>query len=138
MTASTTAVSFDTKKRARKLSNGALTTMTFDLTIGDTDTEENDILEAGYVPAGVTVIGFIVTVSDLDSSETPAVVLSVLLGSTAKVAGLTLGQGGGSGLYPCVPTTTTAATVVSLKTTTAPDTAAAGTAQITPIYFSAP
>jgi len=137
MAASTTVVSLGTRKRGRKLTNGALTAMTFDLTFGETDNEENDIMEAGYVPAGVTVIGFIVTASVMDTG-TVAVVHSVLLGSTALVAGLTNAQTGTSGLYPCTPTTTTAATVVSAKTTTAPDTAAAGTMQITPIYFSAP
>ena len=38
MTASTTVVSLDTKKRARKLSGGALTSMTFDLTFAVTRT----------------------------------------------------------------------------------------------------
>ena len=71
-------------------------------------------MEAGYVPAGVTVIGFIVTATVMDTG-TVAVVHSVLLGSTALVAGLTNAQAGTSGLYPCVPTTTTAATVVECE-----------------------
>lgn len=138
MTASTTAVSFATKKRGIKLSNKAVTAMTFDLALVDADLEENDILEVGYVPAGVTVFGFLITISDLDTDVSPAHVCQVQLGTTALVAGLTTGQGGGSDIYACVPTTTTAATVVRFKTTTAPTAAAeTGTVQITALYYSA-
>jgi hypothetical protein len=138
MTASTTVVSLATKRKARKVSGaGALGTMTYNLTIADTDLEQDDILEAGYVPGGVTVLGFVVTVTDMDTGVSPAMIFEVQLGTTALVAGLTTAQGGGSDLYPCVPTETTVPTVVRFKTTTAPATAAAGTATITAVYCSA-
>lgn len=138
MTASTTVVSLATKKRGIKLSSAALCSMTFDLTLADTDLEENDIQEVGYLPAGVTVIGFVLTVSDLDTDGSPAHVCELQLGTTALVAGITLGQAGGSDIYACVPTTTTAATVVRFKTTTAPAAAeTTGTVQVKPLYFAA-
>ena len=62
MTASTTAVSTATKHKGRKLSGPGVTSMTFDLTLAAGDLELNDIMEVGYVPGNVTVLGFMVTV----------------------------------------------------------------------------
>ena len=89
----------------------------------------------GYVPNGVTVIGFIIRSADLDGGS-PALVQAVYLGSTSLVAGLTLGQGGTSGIYGCVPTGTTGPTAVYLKVTTAAATAQAGEVNITALYYS--
>ena len=137
MTAGTTVVSLDTRKRGRKLSGPGVACMAFDLTIGTGDLEADDILEAGYVPAGVTVIAFLVTTTALDSDGTPIVTFDIQLGTTSLISASTQAQLGGSDLIPVVPTTTTAPTVVRFKTITAPTAAQAGTARIKALYFSA-
>lgn len=89
----------------------------------------------GYIPGGVTVVAFSVRSDDLDSG-TPALVQSIYIGDTELVTGITTGQAGTNGFFPCVPTNVTAPTAVYLKTTTVPATAAAGTVNVTAYYYS--
>ena len=137
MAGETTALTRGSQRFGRKLSSAALCANPFTLTFGATDNQTNDIMQAGYIPAGVTLIGFAVVATDMDEHVSPTVVHQILLVSTALVSGITLGQAGGAGFYPCTPTTTTAATVLNVKSTTAASTAAGGTMYVTPIYYAA-
>ena len=138
MTASTVSVAASAKKVLRKLSGVGLTGHPLTAAVATTSIDEqDDIVELGYVPQGVTVVGFIVKTTDLDTAGSPALVFKLLLGSTDLVTGITAGQTGGTGVYGCTPTTTTAPTVVSMKVTTAAGTAASGTVYVTPMYFAA-
>lgn len=115
---------------------GAVTATPYSTSIALYDLVDNCLKGAGFVPGGVTVIGFIVKSTDLDTGGSPTVVQSLLLGSTELVTGITTGQGGTYGFYPCTPTATTDPTAVYVKTTTEPDTPATGTMIVTPLYFS--
>ena len=138
MTASTVSVAASAKKRLRKTSNIGLVGNPFTTSIATTSIDEqDDIVELGYVPAGVTVVGFAVKATDLDTAGSPALVFKLMLGSTDLVTLITIGQTGTGGVYACVPTTTTEPTKVSMKVTTAAGTAASGTLYTTPLYFSA-
>lgn len=105
----------------------------FTLTYGTGNNELNDVMEAGYVPANVTVYGFLYAPSDMDTNVSPAVVHKITLGSTDLVTGLTGAQTGAKSFQPCTPTTVTAKTKVKVTTTTAAATAAAGTLYLTAV-----
>lgn len=99
----------------------------FELSYATGQLELADVMEAGYVPANVTVYGFVVKATDMDVNVSPALVQKLTLGSTDLVSGITAGQSGGEGVFGCVPTTTTAKTKLSVAVTTAAATTAAGT-----------
>jgi hypothetical protein len=137
MAAETTSLARGSQRFGVKLSSSGLVGAPLTCTFGTTDNQLDDVMQAGYIPAGVTVVGFLVHSTDMDTAGSPAVVHAILLGATTLVAGITAAQAGGSAVYACTPTTTTAATVLSVKSTTAAGTAAAGTMYVTPLYFSA-
>ena len=118
-----------------KLSNRGLASHTMYTAL----TVQNIILNiktaVGVVPGNVTVIGFLVKSSDMDTGS-PALVQSIYLGDTAVATGVTTGQGGTSAFVPCTPTALTAETTCYLKTTTAAATPAAGTVYVTAVYYS--
>jgi hypothetical protein len=135
MAGETTSVARGSQRFGRKLSSVALTANPFTLTYGTTDNQTNDVMEAGYIPAGVTVIGFLVYMTDMETSTTN-VRHKITLGSTDLVTAIALGGAGGGDFFVCTPTETTAATLLKVTTTTAAGTGAAGTAYITPLYYS--
>lgn len=89
--------------------------------------EANDVVEAGYIPANLTVYGVLYSPTDMDTNGSPALVQKVTVGSTDIVTGLTGGQSGAKTFVGCTPLTVTAKTKVSITSTTAAATAAAGT-----------
>jgi len=89
----------------------------------------------GVVPGNVTVVGFAIKSSDMDTGSA-ALVQSLYIGDTEVATGITTGQGGTSAFVPCTPTATVAETTVYINTTTAAATPAAGTVYITAIYYS--
>ena len=91
-----------------------------------TQNELNDVMEMGYLPANVTIYGFIYSPTDMDTNVSPAVVHKITVGSDLAT-GLTGAQTGAKSFVGCVPTTITAKTKVTVTTTTAAATAAAGT-----------
>lgn len=105
----------------------------FTLTYATTQLELNDVMEAGYLPANVTVYGFYVNASDMDTNASPALAQKITLGSTDLVTGVTAGQSGGNAVYACTPTTITAKTKLTVTNTAAAATAAAGTLYVTAI-----
>jgi len=99
----------------------------FTVSYATTQLELNDVMELGYLPAGVTVYGIIYSPTDMDTNVSPAVVQKVTLGSTDVATGLTGAQTGAKSFVGIVPTTLTAKTLAKVTTTTVPGTAAAGT-----------
>lgn len=91
-----------------------------------TNNELNDVMEMGYVPANVTIHGFIYSPTDMDSNVSPALVHKITVG-TDLATGLTGAQTGAKSFVGCVPTTVTAKTKVTVTSTTAAATGAAGT-----------
>lgn len=121
----------------RKLSDAAATIgKAMTAAIGTSQLETNDVTELGYVPAGVTVVGFHLEATDMDTGGSPALLMKLTLGSTDLVTGIADGKAGGSSFYACVATTTTAPTLLKVTMTTAAATAAAGTLKVRPIYFA--
>jgi hypothetical protein len=92
-----------------------------------TNNELNDVMEMGYIPPNVTVYGFIYAPTDMDSNVSPALVHKITVGSTDLATGLTGAQTGAKSFVGCVPTTVTAKTKVTVTSTTAAATGAAGT-----------
>ena len=99
----------------------------FSAAFATTQLEAADVVEMGYLPANCTVYGVVYSPTDMDTNVSPALIQKVTVGSTDIVAGLTGGQTGAKSFVGCVPLALTAKTKVSITTTTAPGTAAAGT-----------
>lgn len=99
----------------------------FSAAFATTQLEANDVVEMGYAPSDVTIYGVIYAPTDMDTNVSPAVVQKVTVGSTDIAAGLTGGQTGAKSFAGCTPLALTAKAKVSITTTTAPGTAAAGT-----------
>ena len=108
--------------------------------LATTQLELNDVIQMGYVPAGVTLIGFVAFADDLDTGAA-ALVWKITVGATDVKTGVTIGQADAklthtlSQFLSIDPITTTAATLVSVTFTTASATAAAGTFALTPVYI---
>lgn len=103
----------------------------FTLAYSTTQNETNDVMNAGYLPANVTVYGVIYAPTDMDTNVSPAVVHKVTIGSTDVATGLTGAQTGTKSFQAITPVTITARTLVSVTSTTAAATAAAGTLYLT-------
>jgi len=132
----TTAASETTRRCApRAPMAGAMTALPLTVTLSLYDLVGNSQAGLGFVPGGVTLVGFLVESADLDDGGT-AVVQSILLDTTTLVSGLTTGRAGTTGIYPCVPTAVTTPTALYLKTTTAPTTAAIGAVTVTALYYA--
>lgn len=135
MAGETTALARGAQRFGLKLSNRGVTAAVFNLTYGTADNEINDVMEAGYLPAGVTAFQVNVIMSDMETSTTN-VRHKVSIGATDVATALALGGAGGSGMYTFTPITTTAPTKVTVTTTTAAGTGAAGTATVIVLYYS--
>lgn len=123
-------------KGVRKLAGPGLTTYTWALAYATGQLEANDVMEAGYLPEGVTVVGFIVKSTDMDTHATPTLVQKITLGSTDLVTGIADGKTGAGAFYACVPTAITTKTLVKVTNTAAAATAAAGTLYLTPVFYT--
>jgi hypothetical protein len=110
---------------------------TWSLAYAAAELELNDVKQFGYVPAGMTVVGFIYAPTDLDTNGSPAVVQKITIGSTDVATGLTGGQTGTASFVAIRPVSVTADTLVTVTTTTAAATAAAGTVNLTVLYSAA-
>lgn len=117
---------------------GQMVAQPFSVELRTTDLATNDITGVGKVPAYATVLGFFFQTDDLDSNGSEALVWSVLVGTTVVQAGITNAVAKAGTFFSCStgPLTVTADTVINLKATTAAGTAAAGTANITPVYIT--
>lgn len=91
-----------------------------------------DVLNLGYLPAGCTLLGFLVYIDDIDSATTLVWKLSV--GGTDVSTGNTDGRTAGGAIKVIEPRTLTATDLVTFTVTTAP-TAVAGTLYVIPLYI---
>jgi hypothetical protein len=99
----------------------------FTTAFGAAENETNDVKNVGYLPKGITVYGVHYRATDMDTNVSPALVHKITVGSTDIVTGLTGGQTGAGLTAPCIPLTLTADTLVTITSTTAAATGAAGT-----------
>jgi hypothetical protein len=109
--------------------------------LATTQLELADVIQMGYIPSGVTLIGFVAFADDLDSNGSPALVWKITVGASDVKTGITIGQATAVSTHSLTqflaidPVTTTAATLVSVTFTTAAATAVAGTLCLTPVYI---
>lgn len=104
------------------------------LTYLTTELELADVKEAGYLPAGVTLLGFYYCPDDLDTAT--ALVQKITVGATDVLTGLTGGQTGAKTLQLITPILIVDKTLVKVTCSTAAGTPAAGNLWLIPIYFS--
>ena len=93
----------------------------------DTQNQLADVMEMGFVPANCTVLGLLYKPTDMDTNVSPTLVHKVTVGSTDVATGLTGAQTGAGSFVPTVPTTVTTKSKVTVTSSTAAATAAAGT-----------
>lgn len=134
MAGETTAVGAVARVTGKKLPFAAMTANPWTIAYATGQLETNDVQEAGYLPAGVTLVGFIYAPTDMDSGT--ALVQKLTVGSTDVATGLTGGQTGAKTFVGVTPLEITEPTKVTVTTTTAAGTAVAGTLYLTPVYFS--
>lgn len=131
MTAATVTVAASTAHLIPKPYSAGLVGIPFTASIATTSLDDvGDIVELGYIPANVTVVGFIISTASLAAS---ALVYKITLGATDAITGVTTGSGAGSafwGVSPA-PITTTAVTKVQINITTVATTPAAGVFNLT-------
>lgn len=135
MAGETTSVSAAARVTGNKLPLcGALTGKLFTIPYATTQLELADVMEVGYIPEAVTLVGFLYAPTDMDSAT--GMVQKITVGGTDVATSLTGGQTGAKSYVAITPIVTTAPTLVSVTTTTAPTTPVAGTLYLTPIYFT--
>jgi hypothetical protein len=137
MTASTVAVAASAAHLVPKPYEASIygTTLTASLATTSLD-DVGDIVELGYIPANVTVLGFIINTASLAASALVYKIQFVAGGTTTDiVTSITTGSGAGSafwGISPA-PITTTQVTKVQINITTVATTPAAGVFNLTPL-----
>lgn len=137
MTAATVAAPAYSMRFGNKLPNTGLTCQTLSHAWLTAETDEaNDTVEFGYIPGGVTVIGFINKCADLDSHGSPTLTHTIKLGSTSLVVEDDLCQSGGGEFHAITPQVCSTPTLVSVVTTAAAATHANGTQYLTFLYYS--
>lgn len=99
----------------------------FTVAFSSTENETADVKNIGYLPPNLTVYGVHYRPTDMDTNVSPAVVHKVSVGSTDIVTGLTGAQTGTGQTVPCIPLTITTKTLVTVTSSTAAATGAAGT-----------
>ncbi len=134
MAGETTTVSAATVRQQPGHAGSGLFPIPFDLTYLSTETQLNDVMQAGYLPPGVKVAAVGYHPTDLDTGIA-AVVQKVSVGSTDIVTGLTGAQTGTASLTPTTAAYIQAAPssspeLVTVTTTTAAATGAAGTVKL--------
>lgn len=137
MTASTVAVAASASHQCPKPYETGLQAPVFTAAIATTSVDDvGDIVELGYLPENVTVVGFIVSTASLAASALVYKIQFVAGGTTTDiVTSVTTGSGAGAafwGVSPA-PVTTTARTKVQINITTVATTPAAGTFNLIPI-----
>lgn len=137
MTAATVAVAASAIHQVPKNFSAGLMGLLFTATMATTQIDDvSDITELGYLPENCTVVGFLVSATDMDSNGTPLLVGKLTLGSTDVVTAIGEGKTGTSALYACVPQILTARTKLQWNTTAVAATAVAGTLYVTALYIN--
>ena len=137
MTAATVAVSANAAHQIPKGYEMGLAGIRFTISMATTSLDDvGDIVELGYLPANCTVIGFIVSSTDMDTNVSPTATGKLTLGSTDLVTGIADQKAGTSSFYACTPTALTAVTKLQWNQTAVSATAAAGTLDVTALYIN--
>ena len=128
----------EAKRHGRKLSGAGLTYYSMTATYSATNQlETNDVMEVGYLPSGVTVVGLSYHPTDMDTDGSPAVVQKVTVGSTDVATGLTGAQSGTASFSPVAATDTgSSPALVKITTTTAAATGATGSVVLGFWYYT--
>jgi len=131
MTAATVAVAASAIHQVPKPYSAGLIAIPYSATIATTSLDDvGDIVELGYVPENVTVVGFIISTASLAAS---ALVYKITIGSTDAITGVTTGSGAGSafwGVSPA-PLAITTRSKIQINITTVATTPAAGLFNLT-------
>lgn len=131
MTASTVTVAASAAHQIPKNYSAGLIPIPFTAAIATTSLDDiGDIVELGYLPANVTVIGVIVNATDMDSGSA-ALAYKLTVASTDIVTGITTGQSAASAFFGCVPLALTVVSKLVVNITTVAATAVAGTLNVT-------
>lgn len=140
MTASTVSRTGISTEAKPKVGGGILNAVNWTHELATTSIDENnDAVNMGYLPAGVTLIGFSYYCDDVDSAT--ALVAKITVGSTDVKTGITIGQADAKVTHSLTqfmsidPYTTTAETLVTVTFTTAAGTPVAGTLVLVPFYI---
>jgi hypothetical protein len=137
MTAATVAVAASAAHQVPKPYATGLVGLRFTVAIATTSIDDvGDIVELGYLPANCTVVGFIVSSTDMDTNVTPLAVGKLTLGATDVVTAIADMKAGTSTFYACSPQALTAVTKLQWNTTAVAATAAAGTLDVTALYIN--
>ena len=131
MAGETSMVSGSTVRTTQGHSGSGMFPLRFDLSYSTSQNELNDVMQAGYLPAGAKVVAVSAHSTDMDSGIA-AVVHKVTVGSTDIVSGLVAAQAGVASITPTTAAYIQAAPVsseqlVTVTSTTAAATAVAGT-----------
>ena len=127
-------------KPKRQLAGSGLCCTVFENAVATTEAELADVVNLGYLPAGVTVIAVGIATPDMDSST--GIVQKITIGSTDVLTGITTAVLGSvatqvPSVRAIIPYATTDKTLVSTTyTTAASGTAAAGTIYVSVWYFT--
>lgn len=137
MTAATVASPANSIYFGNKLSNVALTPQTLSHTWLTAETDEtNDVVGFGYLPAGVTVLGMINVVADIDTG-TSTLRQTIKIGTTAVVTANALASTGGNSVTWITPLVLTAPSEVTVTTSTGANAHTDGAQYLTFLYYSA-
>lgn len=140
MAGETKAVPTAFAKPKRQLAGSGLCCTVFSNAVATTEQELADVVNLGYLPAGVTVVAVGIATPDMDSST--GIVQKVTIGSTDVLTGITTAVLGSvatqvPSVRAIIPYATTDKTLVSTTyTTAASGTASAGTIYISCWYFT--
>jgi len=134
VTAATVAVANSAAHLVPKPYEAGSVSYTFSATIATTSLDDvGDIVELGYIPENVTVIGFIVSTASLAASALVYKIQLVGASTVDAITGVTTGSGAGSafwGISPA-PVVTAVRTKVQINITTVATTPAAGLFNLT-------
>jgi hypothetical protein len=137
MTASTVAVAASAAHQIPKGYEMGFAGLRFTVSMATTSLDDvGDIVELGYLPANCTVVGFIVSSTDMDTNASPTATGKLTLGSTDVVTGIADQKAGTSTFYACSPQALTAVTKLQWNQTAVSATAAAGTLDVTALYIN--
>ena len=137
MTAATVAVSAYAAHQVPKPYETGLVGLRFTIAMATTSLDDvGDIVELGYLPANCTVVGFIVSSTDMDTNVSPTATGKLTLGATDLVTGIADQKAGTSAFYGCTPTALTAVTKLVWNQTAVSATGAAGTLDVTALYIN--
>lgn len=137
MTASTVAVSANAAHQIPKGYEMGLAGIRYTVAMATTSLDDvGDIVELGYLPANCTIVGVIVSSTDMDSNVTPLAVGKITVGSTDIVTAIADQKNGTSSFYACSPLALTAVTKAQWNQTAVAATAVAGTLDVTFIYIN--